>query len=140
VVLLSSHGSFVRNYVSQAWNPLNLSLISLCCETLAHCVWSVHVRRVYRSASPPSLPRLNSIFSWEFFTTLDYEWSVIRRHRPYRWTIWVCTETQCFYVSFLPTNFFFARYSCTPLHAWQPLCLRSLSCLALIPPSRLTVR
>ncbi len=27
--------------------------------------------------------------SWEFVTTLDYEWMVIRRHRPYRWTIWV---------------------------------------------------
>lgn len=27
--------------------------------------------------------------SWEFFTTLDYEWRVIRGHRPYRWTIWV---------------------------------------------------
>ena len=28
--------------------------------------------------------------SWEFITTLDYEWSVIRGRRPYRWTIWVC--------------------------------------------------
>jgi hypothetical protein len=28
--------------------------------------------------------------SWEFFTTLDYEWSVIRGRRPYWWTIWVC--------------------------------------------------
>jgi len=27
--------------------------------------------------------------SWEYFTTLDYEWRVIRRHLPYRWTIWV---------------------------------------------------
>ncbi|KAH9984717.1 hypothetical protein BJV77DRAFT_952471, partial [Russula vinacea] len=26
---------------------------------------------------------------WEFFTTLDYEWDVIRGNRPYRWTIWV---------------------------------------------------
>ena len=26
---------------------------------------------------------------WEFFTTLDYEWKVIRGHSPYRWTIWV---------------------------------------------------
>jgi hypothetical protein len=32
-----------------------------------------------------------SVFSWEFFTTLDYEWDVIRGHEPYRWTIWVCT-------------------------------------------------
>ena len=27
--------------------------------------------------------------SWEYFTTLEYEWSVIRGRRPYRWTIWV---------------------------------------------------
>ena len=34
-----------------------------------------------------------SISSWEFFTTLDYEWSIIRGHRPYRWTIWVRNHT-----------------------------------------------
>jgi hypothetical protein len=28
--------------------------------------------------------------SWEFITTLDYEWSVIQGRRPYQWTIWVC--------------------------------------------------
>ena len=27
--------------------------------------------------------------SWEFLTTLEYEWDVIRGRRPYRWTIWV---------------------------------------------------
>ena len=26
------------------------------------------------------------IFSWEFVTNLDYEWSVIWGHRPFRWT------------------------------------------------------
>ncbi|KAF8487410.1 hypothetical protein DFH94DRAFT_687893 [Russula ochroleuca] len=31
----------------------------------------------------------DGIFIWEFFTTLHYEWDVIRGHRPYRWTIWV---------------------------------------------------
>jgi hypothetical protein len=35
-----------------------------------------------------------SISSWEFFTTLDYEWSVIRGRRPYRWTIWVRNRSQ----------------------------------------------
>ena len=29
------------------------------------------------------------MYSWEFFTTLDYEWKVIRGRIPYRWTIWV---------------------------------------------------
>ncbi|KAI0281958.1 hypothetical protein BGY98DRAFT_931789 [Russula aff. rugulosa BPL654] len=30
-----------------------------------------------------------SLSSWEFITTLDYEWKVIRGHLPYRWTIWI---------------------------------------------------
>jgi len=34
------------------------------------------------------------LYIWEFFTTLDYEWSVIRRNRPYRWTIWVYSLTR----------------------------------------------
>ena len=29
------------------------------------------------------------LFSWEFFTTLDYEWRIIRGNLPHRWTIWV---------------------------------------------------
>jgi hypothetical protein len=32
----------------------------------------------------------NLTTSWEYLTTLEYEWSVIRGHRHYRWTIWVC--------------------------------------------------
>jgi hypothetical protein len=48
---------------------------------------------------PVSLPRLlacyaayaiqPSLYRWEFFITLDYEWGVIRRRLPYRWTILV---------------------------------------------------
>ena len=30
-----------------------------------------------------------ALSSWEYFTTLDYEWRVIRHRLPYRWTIWV---------------------------------------------------
>ena len=33
----------------------------------------------------------SSAFRWEFITTLDYEWNVIRGRQPYRWTIWVRT-------------------------------------------------
>ncbi|KAF8494698.1 hypothetical protein F5888DRAFT_1805422 [Russula emetica] len=29
------------------------------------------------------------LYIWEFFTTLDYEWEVIRGRLPYRWTIWI---------------------------------------------------
>jgi hypothetical protein len=46
------------------------------------------------SVSTISLEVLSSQFnlpplSWEFLTTLHFEWSVIRGKRPYRWTIWV---------------------------------------------------
>ncbi|KAH9974539.1 hypothetical protein BGW80DRAFT_146035 [Lactifluus volemus] len=34
------------------------------------------------------------IFLWEFFTTLDFEWNVIRGRRPYRWTIWIYSLTR----------------------------------------------
>jgi len=34
------------------------------------------------------------LFIWEFFTTLDYEWNIIRGHRPYRWTIWLYSTTR----------------------------------------------
>jgi len=29
------------------------------------------------------------LYIWEFFTTLDYEWGVLRGRHPYRWTIWI---------------------------------------------------
>ncbi|KAH9962350.1 hypothetical protein BC827DRAFT_213863 [Russula dissimulans] len=38
--------------------------------------------------------RADFVFSniaWEFVSYLDYEWSVIQGHRPYRWTIWIYT-------------------------------------------------
>jgi len=34
------------------------------------------------------------LYIWEFFTTLNYEWSVIRGRRPYRWTIWLYSLTR----------------------------------------------
>ncbi|KAH9956524.1 hypothetical protein BC827DRAFT_1270890 [Russula dissimulans] len=34
------------------------------------------------------------LYMWEFVTTLDYEWSIIRGHRPYRWTIWIYCLTR----------------------------------------------
>ncbi|KAI0287056.1 hypothetical protein BC826DRAFT_1189261 [Russula brevipes] len=38
----------------------------------------------------------NPHFQWEFLTTLSYEWSVIRGHRPYRWPIWIYSLTRIF--------------------------------------------
>jgi hypothetical protein len=31
---------------------------------------------------------MDGVLIWEVLSTLDYEWDVIRGHRPYRWTIW----------------------------------------------------
>ncbi|KAF8504745.1 hypothetical protein F5888DRAFT_1886812 [Russula emetica] len=36
------------------------------------------------------------LYFWEFVTTLDFEWSVIRGHRPFRWTIWIYSTTRIF--------------------------------------------
>jgi len=36
------------------------------------------------------------LYFWEFVTTLDFEWSVIRKHRPFLWTMWVYTFTRIF--------------------------------------------
>jgi len=48
----------------------------------------VSMRTPTLTAYPIIINRL-SASRWEFVTTLDYEWSVIRRRRPYRWTIGV---------------------------------------------------
>lgn len=32
---------------------------------------------------------MGGIYFWEFFTTLDYEWKVIRGRLPQRYSIWV---------------------------------------------------
>jgi len=37
---------------------------------------------------------MGGFYIWEFFTTLDYEWSVICGYRPYRWTIWIYSFTR----------------------------------------------
>jgi len=37
---------------------------------------------------------LSGLYIWEFLTTLDFEWNVIRGHRPYRWSIWIYSLTR----------------------------------------------
>jgi hypothetical protein len=58
-----------------------------------------------------------SVSSWEFFTTLDYEWGVIRGRLPYRWTIWV-SNNRCFSLLF------------TTLCVWADLFIRQIYSLA----------
>jgi len=37
---------------------------------------------------------VDALYMWEFVTTLNYEWSIIRGRRPYRWTIWIYSLTR----------------------------------------------
>jgi hypothetical protein len=74
-------------------NPLSVSSSSGSGigEALAHRGWSLHVGLLVlaTSATLPNIWSLNPTGSWEFITTFEYEWNVIRGHHPYRWTIWV---------------------------------------------------
>ena|SRR5712671_329006 len=60
-------------------------------KALARHIWSVHVRLPVPCCPTRWLHVTQRAgYSWEYFTTFDYEWSVIQG-RPYPWTIWVCT-------------------------------------------------
>ncbi|KAI9458086.1 hypothetical protein F5148DRAFT_334240 [Russula earlei] len=48
---------------------------------------------------------LNGLYIWEFFTTLDYEWDMLRRRRPYRWTIWIYSLTRATALASVIVNF-----------------------------------
>ena len=64
-------------------------------ENLACRGWTLLVclhRRALDSHNTSNNNNPVLISSWEFVTTLDYEWSVIRGHRPYRWPIWVSSD------------------------------------------------
>ncbi|KAH9061915.1 hypothetical protein EDB87DRAFT_1610194 [Lactarius vividus] len=43
-----------------------------------------------RGVGSEALAHIDGLFIWEFFITLEYDLSVLRGHRPYRWPIWVC--------------------------------------------------
>src|SRR6266566_7530518 len=64
-------------------------------ENRACCGWTLLVCLPRRALDSHNISNNNNLVlmsSWEFVTTLDYEWSVIRRHRPYRWSIWVRSD------------------------------------------------
>jgi hypothetical protein len=71
-------------------NLLSASVDSGTREGLAHHGRYIHVGLLALKTPEcdPNQPPL-PIGSWEFVTSLGFEWSVIRGHRPYRWTIWV---------------------------------------------------
>jgi hypothetical protein len=66
-------------------------------QAVAHPGRSLHVRLSGSAAAPASschsMSRVthNRIlaYSWEFVTTLEFEWAVIQGRLQYRWTFWV---------------------------------------------------
>src|SRR6266478_5749494 len=69
----------------------NLLLNSGAQVLLAHHKWPLHVGVIRCVTTPFPLSTLTptSTGRWEYLTTLDFEFDVIRRRRPYRWTICV---------------------------------------------------
>jgi hypothetical protein len=85
VPIFSHPPRFRKSTLSCQWRMSNCGT-PLAVFTCTFVEWNQHLlfpnhSTIYNSISSPS---------WEFFTTLEYEWKVIRRRLPYRWTIWVC--------------------------------------------------
>ncbi|KAI0275775.1 hypothetical protein BGY98DRAFT_35992 [Russula aff. rugulosa BPL654] len=47
---------------------------------------------------------VDGFYIWEFLTTLDLEWNVIRGRRPHRWTIWIYSLTRLATLAFVAVN------------------------------------
>ena len=66
-------------------------------EALARRGWYLHVSLPVLRLLPHWLlfdctqPWIRNPTSWEYLSTLDFEWDFIRGKRPYCWTIWVCS-------------------------------------------------
>jgi hypothetical protein len=100
---------------SRAWKAQSSdSINSGCFEALACYGWSLYVGLHRFPACCTTQPSLSS---WEFFTTLDCEWEVIRGRLPYRWTIWV-SNNRCFNLLFIV------------LSVWANLFIRQIYSLA----------
>jgi hypothetical protein len=80
-----------------------------------------------RYAVRQTLSSLPLISSWEFVTTLDYEWSVFRRRRQYLWTIWVSSCEKHFSYDLRnplgDLELIFAYNRSTPSRVWPPFWL-----------------
>jgi hypothetical protein len=63
-------------------------------KVLAYCGWYFHVSLLVLMTDITGVPSkriqiISPTVSWEFVTSLHYEWSVIRGRQPYRWAVWV---------------------------------------------------
>ncbi|KAH9974544.1 hypothetical protein BGW80DRAFT_146286 [Lactifluus volemus] len=72
------------------------------------------------------------VFLWEFFTTLEFEWNVIRGRRPYRWTIWIYSLTRISTLFVVILNMI-AFDASSPIHC-QVSAMAAMSYMC-VPPS-----
>ncbi|EIM84468.1 uncharacterized protein STEHIDRAFT_159139 [Stereum hirsutum FP-91666 SS1] len=56
------------------------------------------------SANVKLLHVVDGLYIWEFFTTLNYEWSFVSGRRKARWTIWVYVGCRWFTLASVVTN------------------------------------
>jgi hypothetical protein len=81
-----------KNFAAPFWGIESLTIQCLGIATpslskLWHAVAGLYVYGLTFSCTCHAIQL--HIYRWEFVTTLDYEWKVIRGRIPYRWTIWV---------------------------------------------------
>lgn len=91
--------TFVAKHTSW-WSQLT-SFGSGIVEALACCSWALLVCLPFDLIAYRITIIRYLISSWEFVTTLDYEWRVFRKRLPFRWTIWVGDNSR-FMLGFLP--------------------------------------
>lgn len=87
-----------ESYARRVKSLMSLSLHSGAPHPLPYYKWYLPVGLLMPSSTCRSHLTISTVptRSWEFFTNLDYEFSVIRGRRPYRWTIWVRSSGRCF--------------------------------------------
>lgn len=62
---------------------------------------------------------IDGLFIWEFFITLEYELSVLRRRRPYQWPIWIYSLTRaCTLIAVILNMLGFDASSPINCHLW----------------------
>jgi hypothetical protein len=83
--LIMVRKTFMAKHAS-SWSRL-LSTVTV--SKLWHAVAGLYLC-VCPAARPFAITLIRHfVSSWEFVTTLDYEWNLFRRRRAFRWTIWV---------------------------------------------------
>jgi hypothetical protein len=88
IVLFKDFGTYASEASLWIWNDqVNPFFNSGASEALACFRWRLFVCCLPFTGCSSDVIAL--LVRWEFFTTMDFEWNVIRGRRPYRWTIWV---------------------------------------------------